>query len=288
MNHVEGKTVVITGGAGGFGRLVAQRVADLGGNAVVADVDEAGLAETAALAEGSPGAITPVTADVTDLAQMRALARAAVDAHGSIDVMVNNAGIMPLALYADHEQASDAWSACVDINFKGVLHGIIAVYDQMIEQGSGHVINISSIYGNYPVAGAAVYGATKAAVNVLSDSLRQETQGRIKVTTIRPTGVPATGLGASVINPEAPIGILGHNMRTPHLQRVQLEVGDLLLLYTDGVRDRFTAKDYPGVLHDAAKAFDPRGLEWSDALADPRGGTVVGHNDVEVDIEVQG
>lgn len=219
MNHIDGKTVVITGGASGFGRLVAQRVAGLGGNAVVADVSEAGLAETAELANEHPGSITPVTADVSDLSQMRALASAAVDAHGSIDVMVNNAGTMPLAMYADHEIASDAWSRCVDVNIKGVLHGIIAVYDQMIEQGSGHVINISSIYGNQPVAGAAVYGATKAAVNVLSDSLRQETQGRIKVTTIRPTGVPATGLGAGVINPEAVIGILGHNMG-PYMEQM--------------------------------------------------------------------
>ena len=75
--------------------------------------------------------------------------------------------------------------------------------------GRGHIINISSIYGNYPVAGAAVYGATKAAVNVLSESLRQESQGRIKVTTIRPTGVPTTGLGAGVLNPAAIGGVLG-------------------------------------------------------------------------------
>nr|XP_061840644.1 uncharacterized oxidoreductase SERP2049-like [Nerophis lumbriciformis] len=226
MNYVEGKVVVITGGASGFGRLVAQRVTGLGGHAVVADVDEAGLAETVELGSDSPGSISAVTADVTDLDQMRALALAAVDAHGAIDVVVNNAGIMPLAMYADHEVASDAWSRCVDINFKGVLHGIIAVYDQMIEQGSGHVINISSIYGNYPVAGAAVYGATKAAVNVLSDSLRQETQGRIKVTTVRPTGVPATNLGSGVINPEAAIGILGHNMGEYMEQMGSLMGGD--------------------------------------------------------------
>jgi len=125
--------------------------------------------------------------------------------------MVNNAGVMPLALYADHVAAADAWDRCIDINFKGVLHGIIAVYDQMIAQGRGQIVNISSIYGNYPVAGAAVYGATKAAVNVLSESLRQESQGRIKVTTIRPTGVPGTGLGEGVINPAAFDGILGAN-----------------------------------------------------------------------------
>ena len=81
----------------------------------------------------------------------------------------------------------------------------------MIAQGQGHIVNISSIYGNFPVAGAGVYGATKAAVNFLSESLRVESQGKIKVTVIKPTGVPATGLGAGVVNPAAIVGILGQN-----------------------------------------------------------------------------
>ena len=142
---------------------------------------------------------------------MRALADHAVTTYGSIDVMVNNAGTMPLAFFSDHERAGDAWDRCIDINFKGVLHGINAVHDQMIEQGRGQVVNISSIYGNGPVAGSAVYTATKAAVNILSDVLRVESQGKIKVTTIRPTGVPGTGLGAGVINGEALSGVLGQN-----------------------------------------------------------------------------
>ena len=81
----------------------------------------------------------------------------------------------------------------------------------MIEQGSGHIINISSIYGNYPVAGAAVYGASKAAVNFLSESMRMESRGKIKVSSVKPTAVPNTRLAESVINPEAYIGVIGHN-----------------------------------------------------------------------------
>ena len=135
----------------------------------------------------------------------------AVTAFSRIDVIINNAGVMPLAFYSDHEAAADAWDQCIDINFKGVLNGITAVHDQMLRQGRGHVINISSIYGNYPTAGAAVYGATKAAVIFLSESLRMESQGRIKVTTIRPTGVPLTGLGNGIVNPEAVSGLLGSN-----------------------------------------------------------------------------
>lgn len=92
------------------------------------------------------------------------------------------------------------------------MNGTIAVFDQMIAQGRGHVINMSSIYGNHPVIGAAVYGATKAAVNFFSESLRVEGRGKIKVTVVKPTGVPVTGLSATVVNQEAGIGIVAHNM----------------------------------------------------------------------------
>jgi NADP-dependent 3-hydroxy acid dehydrogenase YdfG len=210
-NHVDGKAIIITGAAGGFGRLVAQKTAALGARVVASDVNEAELAIMVDTIIANGGRIEAVVADVTDRAEMTTLAARAVDRFGAIDVMVNNAGVMPLAFYADHAEAAPAWDRCIDINLKGVLHGIIAVHDQMIEQGRGHIVNISSIYGNYPVAGAAVYGATKAAVNALSESLRQESLGKIKVTTIRPTGVPTTGLGAGVINPAAVGGILGAN-----------------------------------------------------------------------------
>jgi NADP-dependent 3-hydroxy acid dehydrogenase YdfG len=209
--HISGKSIIITGAAGGFGRLVAQKTAALGARVVASDIDELALKSTVASIVSEGGTAEGVVADVTSRPQMVALAKAALDRFGTIDVMVNNAGVMPLAFYADHVAAADAWDRCIDINFKGVLNGITAVHDAMIAQGRGHIVNLSSIYGNYPVAGAAVYGATKAAVNVLSESLRQESQGRIKVTTIRPTGVPGTDLGAGVINPAALSGILGAN-----------------------------------------------------------------------------
>jgi NADP-dependent 3-hydroxy acid dehydrogenase YdfG len=208
-NHLEGKVIIITGAAGGFGRLVALKTAGLGARVVASDVNETELEATVKAVEGAGGSVLAVRADVSDRSEMAALASRAVEQFGAVDVMLNNAGVMPLALYADHAAAAEAWDRCIDINLKGVLHGICAVHDQMIAQGRGHVVNVSSIYGNYPVAGAAVYGATKAAVNYLSESLRQESQGRIKVTTIRPTGVPTTGLGAGVINPAAVGGILG-------------------------------------------------------------------------------
>jgi len=210
-DHVAGKTLIVTGGAGGFGRLLCEKAAARGANVVCSDVDTEGLAGVGEMLARTGTEWITVVADVTRMSDMSALAAAAVERFGRIDVMVNNAGIMPLAFYRDHANALDAWERCIDINIKGVLHGIVAVHDQMIDQGMGHVINLSSIYSNFPVAGAAVYGATKAAVNFLSEALRVESQGRIRVTNVRPTGVPGTSLGAGVINQEAIIGILGQN-----------------------------------------------------------------------------
>ena len=211
-NYVEGKTIIVTGAAGGFGQLVCEKTAALGARIIAADVNEEALAAVVSSIQEAGGEATAVRADVTSRDNMHQLAATAVDTYGQIDVMLNNAGVMPLAFYADHDAAADAWERCIDINFKGVLNGIAAVHDQMIRQGRGHVVNIASIYGNYPTAGGGVYGATKAAVVFLSESLRMESQGKIKVTTIRPTGVPATGLSGGVINPEAVSGLLGVNM----------------------------------------------------------------------------
>ena len=210
-NHIEGKTIVVTGAAGGFGRLLCEKAAALGAHVVAADIQAEALDEVVSGIRSQNGDAIGVTADVADLQQMQGLAGSAVERYGAIDVMVNNAGIMPLAFFADHARAYPSWTRCIDVNFKGVLNGILAVHDQMIRQGRGHVLNVSSIYGNYPTAGSAVYAATKAAVVFLSESLRIESQGKIKVTTIRPTGVPATGLSAGVVNPEAAMGLLGIN-----------------------------------------------------------------------------
>jgi NADP-dependent 3-hydroxy acid dehydrogenase YdfG len=237
MDHVAGKVLIVTGGAGGFGRILCEKAAARGAKIVCADIDADALKSVdEGMAQSGAEWIT-VQADVTRMEDMIALAAAAVARFGRIDVMVNNAGIMPLAFYRDHADALPAWGKCIDINIKGVLHGIVAVHDQMIEQGSGHVINLSSIYSNHPVAGAAVYGASKAAVNFLSEALRVESQGRIRVTNVRPTGVPGTNLGAGIVNPEAIVGILGQNAPTylqqmgahssGELPEAQLEVGNI-------------------------------------------------------------
>ena len=213
MSHIENRVIVITGAAGGFGRVVACKAAKLGARIVAVDIDENGLNDTLQTILSDSGKAISCHADVTNAGDMVGVMNRAIDAFGRVDVLVNNAGIMPLAFLSDHAKAMAAWERCIDINFKGVLNGIAAAHDHMIKQGRGHIINLSSIYGNTPVAGSAVYGATKAAVNFLSESLRQESLGKIKVTTIRPTGVVQTGLSATVIDPNASIGSLGVHMK---------------------------------------------------------------------------
>jgi NADP-dependent 3-hydroxy acid dehydrogenase YdfG len=208
-DHLQGKTIIITGAGGGFGKLIAEMCAAAGAHVVGVDIDGEGLARVVdGIAESGGSAVAHV-ADVTDMGQMRAAAALAVDRFGAIDVIVNNAGVMPLAFFADHERAWEKWHKAIDINIKGVVNGISAVYDQMIAQGRGQVVNISSIYGNGGFEGSGVYSATKAAVTMLSDSLRIEAKGKIKVTTVKPTGVAGTNLASWIVNDRAIRGIVG-------------------------------------------------------------------------------
>jgi len=207
--YLKDKVIIVTGAASGFGKLISEKCAAGGAKVLGVDVSVEGLNEVfeGIRAAGFEG--TAHVADVTDMAQVQAAGQHAVDTYGRIDVIVNNAGIMPLAFFADHERAWEKWHKAIDINIKGVVNGISAVYDTMIKQGRGQVVNISSIYGNAGTEGSGVYSATKAAVDVISDSLRVETQGRIKVTTVKPTGVLGTNLAGGVVNEAAAIGIVG-------------------------------------------------------------------------------
>lgn len=208
---LEERVIIVTGAGSGFGRLVSNKAASQGARIVGCDIDETSLGETIDAITAVGGAALAVPADVTKLSDLVAVVEAAVAEFGQVDAIINNAGVMPLAFLSDHAVAAEAWDRCIDINIKGVLHGMIAVHDQMISQGRGHIINVGSIYGNYPVAGAAVYGATKAAVETLSGAVRNESQGKIKVTLVKPTGVPGTNLGTGVINGEAITPVLGAN-----------------------------------------------------------------------------
>ena len=235
--YLKDKVIIVTGAASGFGKLISEKCAAGGAKVVGVDVTADALNEVfdGIRAAGFEG--TAHVADVTDMAQVQAAAQHAVDACGRIDVIVNNAGVMPLAFFADHERAWQKWHAAIDTNIKGVVNGISAVYDTMIKQARGQVVNISSIYGNAGTEGSGVYSATKAAVDVLSDSLRVEAQGRIKVTTVKPTGVLGTNLAGGVVNEAAVIGIVGQkgaqflenagNLQTGALRPEQMDVNSV-------------------------------------------------------------
>lgn len=199
-NYVEGKVIIITGASSGFGKLTAKRAAEMGGKIVLAARSEEKLKETVAEIKAAGGEASYIVTDVAKKDDVFAMAKFAVDTYGRIDVLVNNAGTMPLAFFSEHEQALDKWEQCIDISIKGTIFGISAVYDQMIKQGQGQVINVSSIYANFPVAGAGVYQVAKMGVQYLAESLRSECQGTIKVTTIKPTGFMKTNLSSSVVD----------------------------------------------------------------------------------------
>ena len=199
-NYVEGKVIIIPGASSGFGKLTAKRAAEMGGKIVLAARSEEKLKETVAEIKAAGGEASYIVTDVAKKDDVFAMAKFAVDTYGRIDVLVNNAGTMPLAFFSEHEQALDKWEQCIDISIKGTIFGISAVYDQMIKQGQGQVINVSSIYANFPVAGAGVYQVAKMGVQYLAESLRSECQGKIKVTTIKPTGFMKTNLSSSVVD----------------------------------------------------------------------------------------
>ncbi|MCM3882051.1 SDR family oxidoreductase [Frankia sp. R82] len=211
MGYLDDKVVLVTGAAAGFGELIATQVAARGAIAVALDVDAAGATRVAAAIEAAGGRALGLGLDVRDRPAFAAAAAQVISTYGRLDVLVNNAGVMPLAFLADHARAADAWDRAIDVNLKGVLHGVYAVYDHMAARG-GHIVNISSVYGNAGVAGAAVYSATKAAVATLSNALRVESQGKIKVTVVRPSGVLGTNLGTTVVDATAAAPLAAHRI----------------------------------------------------------------------------
>jgi len=212
VNYVKDKVVIITGASGGFGVLTAKRIAQLGGKPVLAARNEEKLKAAVEEIKAAGGEAAYVVTDVSKRADVFNMVKFAVDTYGCVDVLVNNAGTMPLGYFAQHEQGLDKWEECIDISIKGTLYGICAVYDQMMAQGRGQIINLSSIYGNFPVAGAGVYQVAKMGMQYLADSLRSECQGKIKVSTVKPTGFTRTGLMGTVVDAAPAVEVMADLM----------------------------------------------------------------------------
>jgi NADP-dependent 3-hydroxy acid dehydrogenase YdfG len=191
MSEITGKVVVITGASSGLGEATARLLAKNGAKLMLGARREERLKELTAAIEADGGSAAYRITDVTDRSQVEALAQAARETFGRVDVLLNNAGLMPLAPL--DALKVDEWEQMVDVNIKGVLYGMAAVLPIMREQGSGHVINLSSVAGHKIFPGAAVYCATKFAVKALSEGLRMESNGEIRATNISP-GAVATEL----------------------------------------------------------------------------------------------
>jgi len=195
---IEDKVIVITGASSGLGEAAARRLSREGAKLVLG---ARRLERLQALAkELSLGPEAAVQTDVTHHEQVRNLVDRAVKAHGRIDVIINNAGLMPHSLL---ERAKlDDWNRMIDVNIKGVLYGIAAVLPHMKAQQSGHIINVSSVAGHLVRPGSAVYAATKHAVRVITEGLRQEVKPyNIRSTIISP-GAVETELPDSITEPD--------------------------------------------------------------------------------------
>jgi NADP-dependent 3-hydroxy acid dehydrogenase YdfG len=203
--NISGKVVVITGASSGLGEETARHLADRGATVVLgarrverlqALVDE--------ITRASGHASARVT-DVTDAAQVQALVDGAVEQYGRVDVILNNAGVMPHSPLERRKLAD--WDRTIDINIKGVLYGIAAALPHMQRQKSGHFISVSSVAGHKVGPGSAVYAATKTAVRVISEGLRQEVKPwNLRVTIISP-GAVATELPSSITEADVAAGI---------------------------------------------------------------------------------
>lgn len=187
-NNIEGKIVVITGASSGLGEAAARMLSEQGATVVLGARRVERIQSLADELTGKGGKALAVETDVTDCAQVKALVDAAVQTYGRIDVIINNAGLMPQSPL--DRLKIDEWDQMIDVNIKGVLYGIAAALPYMEEQKSGHIINVSSVAGHKVRPGSTVYAATKFAVRALSEGLRQEVKPyNIRTTIISPGAV---------------------------------------------------------------------------------------------------
>ncbi|ANS66155.1 short-chain alcohol dehydrogenase [Streptomyces lincolnensis] len=194
------KTVLITGASSGIGRATALRLAREGHQVVLGARREDRLAEIAREIETAGGKADVHRLDVTDREDVVAFADAAVERHGRIDVVVNNAGVMPLSRL--DALLTDEWDRMIDVNVRGLLHGIAAALPHFQEQGGGHFVTVASIGAHQVVPTAAVYCATKYAAWAVTEGLRLELDPSIRVTTVSP-GVVESELADSISDPLA-------------------------------------------------------------------------------------
>ncbi|MBU0991608.1 MAG: SDR family oxidoreductase [Proteobacteria bacterium] len=165
-------TAIVTGGASGFGRAVAEGLAKRGSEVVILDLQKEAAEETASKINSKNGKATAIQADATDFPQVQRIVDETCERTGRIDYIFNIAGIVISG--QAHQLGIEDWNKIIGINFCGVVNGVQAAYPIMVKQGFGHIVNMSSIAGLLPLPGAVAYTATKHAVVGLSKALRIE------------------------------------------------------------------------------------------------------------------
>ncbi|PSL50419.1 NADP-dependent 3-hydroxy acid dehydrogenase YdfG [Salsuginibacillus halophilus] len=185
MANLQNQTVMMTGASSGIGAAAAKRLAADGANVVLVARRKERLDELVNEITSAGGQAIAVAADITNRAEVEGAVAKAKEAYSTVDVLVNNAGVMLLSmLEKDHV---DEWETMVDVNIKGVLFGVHAVLPAMIEQQNGHVINVSSVAGQEVMPSSSVYSATKFAVRAFSMGMEKElTHHGIRTTNISP------------------------------------------------------------------------------------------------------
>lgn len=196
MDNIKGKVIAITGASSGLGEATARLLAAEGATVVLGARRMDRLQALAEEVKTRGGNALALATDVTVFNQVKNLVDTAVQAYGRIDVLLNNAGLMP---HSPLERLKiEDWNRTIDVNIKGVLYGIAAALPHMKAQKSGHIINVSSVAGHKVSPAGAVYAATKHAVRALSEGLRQEVKPyNIRTTVISP-GAVATELPGSI------------------------------------------------------------------------------------------
>ncbi len=209
--NIEGKVVIITGASSGLGEAAARHLSSLGATVVLGARRVDRIEALAKELNDHGGRALAMATDVTRYLEVQRLADIAIQNYGRIDVLINNAGLMPQSPL--ERRKIDDWNRTIDVNIKGVLYGIAAVLPTMQKQKSGHIINVSSVAGHKVRAGGAVYAATKHAVRVISEGLRQEVKPYDIRTTVISPGAVDTELTDSITEPD-----VAQNIKTFYAQ----------------------------------------------------------------------
>jgi NADP-dependent 3-hydroxy acid dehydrogenase YdfG len=205
MLNVEEKVVILTGASSGIGEATARVLTNNGAKVVLAARREERLRKLKSEIEKQGGIVEYKVTDVASQQEVEELASFTLDNFGQIDVLINNAGFMPLSYL--HEKRVTEWEQMIDVNIKGVLYGIAAVLPYMRTRKQGHIINVSSVAGHIAFPSSAVYSGTKFAVRAITEGLRQEeVENNVRTTIISP-GAVDTELVNCISNQEIKKGI---------------------------------------------------------------------------------